>query len=127
MAATWALVRRHRINKGELKRMNIKILVDSNVLMLCINELIQDQLQLTVVEKKQAQFANGLIVECDVVAPVEVRFKNRQTTCRAMVLPNDREPILGAIPLTDMNVLIQPVLQKLIVNPDHPDLALVKV
>jgi hypothetical protein len=54
------------------------------------------------------------------VSNVEVRFKNRATTCRAMVLPGDCEPLLGAIPLEDMDVLIHPQRQELIVNPDHP-------
>lgn len=51
-----ALVRRHCINEGELKRMNIKVLVDSNVLMLCINELILTQLQLQNVEKERPHY-----------------------------------------------------------------------
>ncbi len=41
--------------------------------------------------------ANGHIVEFNVVANVELRFKNRQTTCRALVLPGDAEPVLGKV------------------------------
>jgi hypothetical protein len=37
-----------------------------------------------------------------------------------MVLPGDSEGLLGAIPLKDMDVLIQLLRQELIVNPDHP-------
>jgi hypothetical protein len=58
---------------------------------------------------------------------VEVRFKNRQTTCRAMVLPDDSEPLLGAIPLEDMDVLIHPQRQELIMHPDHPYFAQMKL
>jgi hypothetical protein len=36
-----------------------------------------------------------------------------------MVLPCDMEPLLGTIPLEDMDVLIHPQRQELIVNPDH--------
>ena len=59
----------------------------------------------------------------DVVGPVLVKFKNRTTSCLAMVLPGDSEPLLGAIPLEDMDVLIHPLRQELIVNPDHPYMA----
>ncbi len=59
-------------------------------------------------------------LEFDVAGNVEVRFKNRATTCRAMILPGDSEPLLGAIPLEDMDVLIHPQRQELIVNPAHP-------
>lgn len=119
--------RRHRIGEDEVKRMTVSMLVDTGAYMLAINENIQEQLQLPVVEKRKAQLANGSIEEYDVVAPVELRFKNRATTCRAMVLPGDSEPLLGAIPLEDMDVLIHPQRQELIVNPDHPYFAQMKM
>ncbi|WP_217606219.1 clan AA aspartic protease [Chitinophaga sp. GbtcB8] len=121
------LARRGYMDKDEVKRMWVNALVDTGSYMLAINENIQEQLQLPVVEKRKAQLANGHIVEYDVVAPVEIRFKNRQTTCRAMVLPGDSEPLLGAIPLEDMDVLIHPQRQELIVNPDHPYFAQMKM
>ncbi len=86
------MARRNIIGEEEVKRMNVNALVDTGSYMLCINENIQEQLQLPVVEKRKAQLSNGAIVECDVVAPIELRFKNRQTTCRAMVLPGDSKP-----------------------------------
>lgn len=122
-----ALARRHVIGEDEIKRMKINALVDTGSYMLAINENIQEQLQFPVMEKRKAQLANGHIVECDVVGPVELRFKNRQTTCRAMVLPDDSEPLLGAIPLEDMDVIIHPLRQELIVNPEHPYFAQMKM
>lgn len=122
-----ALSRRNIIGEEEIKRMRVSALVGTGSYMLCINENIQEQLQLPIVEQRKAQMADGSIVECDVVAPVELRFKNRETTCRAMVLPGDSEPLLGAIPLEDMDVLIHPLRQELIVNPDHPYFAQMKL
>ena len=122
-----ALARRHMIGQEEVKRMPINILVDTGSYMLAINESIQEQLQFPIVEKRKAQMADGRIVECDVVSSVELRFKNRQTSCRAMILPGDSEPLLGAIPLEDMDVLIHPLRQELIVNPEHPYFAQIKM
>lgn len=115
-----ALSRRYIIEEDEIRQMPVRMLVDTGSFNLCINEEIQSQLQFPVVEKRKAITADGRIVECDMVSNVEVRFKNRATTCRAMVLPGDCEPLLGAIPLEDMDVLIDPQRQELIVNPDHP-------
>ena len=122
-----ALARHGYIGKDEVKRIRVTALVNTGSYMLAINENIQEQLQLPVVETRKAQLANGDIVQCDVVAPVELRFKNRQTTCRAMVLPADSEVLLGSIPLEDMDVLIHPLRQELIVNPDHPYFAQMKM
>jgi len=121
------LAKRHIIGEEEVKEMTINMLVDSGAYMLAINETIQEQLKFPVMEKRKAQMANGSIEEYDVVGPVEVRFKNRQSTCRAMVLPGDNEPLLGSIPMEDMDVLIHPQRQELIVNPEHPYFAQMKM
>ncbi len=121
------MAKRHMIGEEEIKRTHVNALVDTGAIMLCINENIQSLLQFPVQEKRKAETAYGRIVECDVVSHVEVRFKNRQTSCRAMVLPGDSEVLLGAIPLEDMDVLIHPQRQELIVNPDHPYFAQMKL
>ena len=121
------LARKHYIGEEDIKRMHVRMLVDTGAYNLCINESIQAQLQFEVVEKRKAETADGRIVEMDVVDNVQVRFRNRATTCRAMVLPGDAELLLGAIPLEDMDVLIHPQRQELIVNPEHPYLAQMKL
>jgi clan AA aspartic protease len=122
-----ALSRRHFIGEEEIKRMHVTMLVDTGAYNLCINESIQQQMQFPFAEKRKAETADGRIIEMDVVSNVEVRFRNRATTCRAMVLPGDSEPLLGAIPLEDMDVLIHPQRQELIVNPEHPYFAQMKL
>ncbi|MCU0321155.1 MAG: clan AA aspartic protease [Chitinophagaceae bacterium] len=122
-----ALVNRNIIGEDEVKSMWINMLVDTGSYMLAINESIQEQLQFPIVEKRKAQLADGSIVECDVVSHVELKFKNRRTMCNAMVLPGNNEPLLGAIPLEDMDVLIHPLRQELIVNPEHPYFAQMKM
>ena len=50
----------------------VTALVNTGSYMLTINQNIQQQLKLPVVKKRNAQMADGQIVECDVVAPVEI-------------------------------------------------------
>lgn len=121
------LARRNIIGQEEIKQMHINMLVDTGAFNLCINEDIQAQLQFPVVDKRTAETADGRLIECAMVGNVEVRFKNRATTCRAIVLPGSCEPLLGAIPLEDMDVLIHPQRQELIVNPEHPYMAQMKL
>ncbi len=125
--ADLVLARNHVIGQEEVKRMDINILVDTGSVMLAINENIQEQLQIPIVEKRKVQLANGHIGEYEVASPVELKFKNRRTTCSAIVLPGNSEPLLGAIPLEDMDVLIHPARQELIVHPDHPNAAVTKL
>jgi len=105
----------------------VNALVDTGSNMLAINENIQEQLQLPFLNKKYGQIAAGSRMECDVVGPVELRSKNRQKTVRAMVLLSDAKVLLGSIPLEHMDVLIHPLRQELIVNPDHAYFAVIKL
>jgi len=121
------LAKRNIIGEDEIKQMTVNMLVDSGAYMMAINETIQEQLQLPLKEKRKAQMANGNVEEYEVVGPIEVKFKNRRCTIDAMVLPGDSEPLLGSIPMEDMDVLIHPLRQELIVNPEHPYFAQMKM
>jgi clan AA aspartic protease len=121
------LAKRNLIGQEEIKQITVNMLVDTGSYNLCINEDIQAQLQLPFVEKRNAQLANGHIVSYDVVGPVHLKFKNRNTVCLAMVLEGSNEPLLGAIPLEDMDVVVHPQSQQLVVNPDHPYYAQMKL
>jgi hypothetical protein len=59
--------------------------------------------------------------------PVKLIFKNRDTTCDAIVLPGDSEPLLGLIPMEAMDVLISPTRHELVVKPAHPEEALLRL
>jgi clan AA aspartic protease len=122
-----AMARKFVIGDDEIKRMNINILVDTGAYNLCINETIQEQLDLPFLEKRKGQLANGSIEEYDLVGPIVLKFKNRQTVCNALVLKGENEPLLGAIPLEDLDVIIHPLSQQLMVNPDHPNYAQMKL
>lgn len=115
-----ALLRRHIIGMDEVKRMHINMLVDSGAYMMAINESIQEQLQLPFKEKRKSIMADGSVAEHDVVGPIEIKFKNRTAVCNAVVLQGNNEPLIGAIPLEEMDVLIHPLRNELIVNPEHP-------
>ncbi len=71
--------------------------------------------------------ADGSIVKYDVAGPIEVRFANWKAVCNAFVLHGDGEPLLGSIPMGEMDVLIHPQRQELIVNPEHPNYAVLKM
>jgi len=118
-----ALFRKGYIKEEEIKKVKVKALVDNGAAMLCINENIKNQLNLFKVDEMNAELANGRIEKVDVVGPVDVRFKNRATICRAAVFPGDIEVLLGSIPMEDMDVILKPKEKTIDVNPDSPYIA----
>ena len=121
------LARRHLLDKDEVRSIRVRAMVDTGAVTMAINENIQEYLQLPVVDKKRYKLADGQTLLCDLVFPLEVRFKNRVARCTAIVLPEDSEPLIGVIPLEEMDVIILPLQEELVVNPEHPDYAVGKL
>ena len=122
-----AMASRHLIGEEEIRRMHLSMLVDTGAYMMAINETIQSQLGFRFIEKRKVQLASGQVAEYDVVGPVDVRFANRLAVCSAFVLPGDTVSLLGAIPMEEMDVLIHPKRQELVVTPQHPNYAVLRM
>ena len=121
------LARQGDMPKENVRKMEVKSLVDTGAFTLTINEEIADQLGLKVMDQTDVSLADGNIRKCDLVGPVDIRFENRIASCLALVLPGADEVLLGAIPLEFMDVMIDPRLHRLVVHPLRPHTALMKV
>jgi len=121
-----AFYRRGWTAENELRRVKARALVDSGAYELIINKEIQEQLQLPVLGKRPVKLADETIMEVDIVGPVEVRFETRTTTVRALVIPDTEEVLLGAIPLEGLDVIIDPLRERLLVNPPETTNAKIK-
>lgn len=114
------VMRRGFITEDKVRRLPVKALVDTGAYMMGINEEINAQLGLPKVEERLAEYADGSLHSLNVVGPVEIHFGNRKTVAYAMVLPGNSEPLLGAIPMEDMDLVIEPKYQRVIINPAMP-------
>ena len=121
-----AFKRRGWAAEAEIRRVRTKALVDSGAYDLIINEEIQNQLNLPVLGKRTIKLADESLLDVDIVGPVEVRFEDRATTVRALLLPDTEEVLLGAIPLEGLDVIIDPLRERLLVNPPETTNAKIK-
>ena len=65
--------------------------------------------------------ADGRLARVPYVGPVELRFGNRTGFTGALVM--GEQPLLGAIPMEDMDLVVVPKTREVIVNPASPDMA----
>ena len=121
-----ALNRRGYLPDDEIRKVTTRALVDSGAYDLILNQEIQNRLQLPVLGKRTVKLADETIIEVDIVGPVKVRFETRATTVRALVLPDTEEVLLGAIPLEGLDVIIDPLRERLLVNPPESTNAFIK-
>lgn len=103
---------------GKIKPVDVGVLVDSGALHLCISAPLQEKLKLKAIDKKEISLADGTRKMVPYVGPIEVRFKNHVSFVGALVLGD--QPLLGAIPMEDMDLIVVPSKRALEVNPDSP-------
>ncbi|MBF0135381.1 MAG: clan AA aspartic protease [Magnetococcales bacterium] len=105
--------------------MVIRAMVDSGALLMCIPQHVAMQLQLKELEKREVTLADGHRHLVPYVGPLEIHFANRRCFAGALVLGH--EPLLGAVPMEDMDIVINMAQQKLVVNPENPHIAMAPV
>ena len=102
------------IMEEDARTVTVQAIVDTGAMSLVIDEELCDKLGLKIQREKYALVANGERVKCKVTEAVEVHWKNRLSILSATVIPGAKKVLLGAIPLEDMDLIVNPVTQELI-------------
>lgn len=111
--------RRGKIGEDEIRQLTVNAMVDTGSIMLTINEEIRKALGLEVIDYRPSQLADGTRRELPVAGSIVVRFGDRFSITSALVLPDDSEPLLGAIPMEEMDLFVHPGRNEL--APIHPE------
>jgi clan AA aspartic protease len=104
-------------------KMVLRCLVDTGALHLCMPAHVALQLgfDLDKADVREVTLADGSRRKVPYAGPVLVRFANRSCFAGALVLGT--EPLLGAIPMEDMDLVVMPSTRRLVVNPENPHIA----
>ena len=95
-------------------------LADTGALMLCIPEHIANQLQLETESLREVSVADGRSSNVPYVGPIKVNFGKRFCYVGALVLGD--EVLLGAIPMEDMDLVVNPGRREITVDPASPNI-----
>ena len=96
------------IEEDKIRQMTVQSIVDTGAWTMVINEETRDKLGLLDRGFGEANLADGKEEVVPMAGPVEVWWKNRRFTGDALVLPNAKDILLGAIPLEEMDLTINP-------------------
>jgi len=107
-------VERGFMPEEEIRQTTVQALVDTGSGTLVINEAIRQELGLEVRKEKVVKLANDAVGTVKVTEPIEVHWKNRGMVCQPWLVPGDGEVLLGAIPLEEMDLVVDPNRQTLI-------------
>lgn len=103
-----------------LAPLEVRALVDTGSLHLCVPEHVALQLRLEAVSEREVTIADGGKRLCPYVGPLEVHFDGRACFTGALVLGD--EVLLGAVPMEDMDLVVDPARQRVTVNPESPNI-----
>jgi hypothetical protein len=116
-----------------VRRVTVNAVVDTGSDNLVINEKTRQLLGLRIEEpgeagRKPAAFASefafalhrqtpengGVKVLSGIMEPVRVHWQDRDTPCKAVLLPDEEDVLLGALPLEGLDLMIHPLRQEVI-------------
>ena len=97
------------------------VLVDSGAAELALPAELIELLKLEELGTMRVVTADGVQHTSRVLGMVELEVQGRVCQVRAIELPRGTQPLLGAVPLEEMDWHIDPLGQKLVPNPRSPD------
>jgi clan AA aspartic protease len=100
--------------QDQVRQLTVNAVVDTVAWTLVINEETRGKLGLRVKKPSETTVAGGGKVSSRITEYVEVRWKDRETACEAVVLPGEEEVLMGAYPLEGLDLMIHPKTQEVV-------------
>ena len=120
MGHVFAEIELSNARQANLTSIKANALADTGALMLCIPEHIANQLQLETESLREVSVADGRRTNVPYVGPIKVSFGKRFCYVGALVLGD--EVLLGAIPMEDMDLVVNPGRREITVDPASPNI-----
>jgi clan AA aspartic protease len=106
-------------NRGQ--EIECDVMVDTGAAELALPADIVEQLRLKPLDTVRVYTADGGEHEYRVCGIVEIEVQGRRCQVRAIELPRGAQPLLGAIPLEEMDWHVSAQEKKLLPNPKSPE------
>jgi clan AA aspartic protease len=120
-----ALERSGQMESAKVRKYEADALVDTGAVRSVIPVDVVQKLGVQIRGQRVAEYADGRKDVVDVTGPVVVNILGRDTLEEALVLGD--EVLIGQTVLEKLDLFVDPVNQRLIPNPAHPDQAVSKV
>lgn len=119
------LVRRGLLDQNKVRSYETDALVDTGAVRSVLPIHVVQQLGLSTVGKTKARYANDSAEEVDVTEMVGIRINGRRTTEETLVLGS--EVLIGQTVLKTLDLFVDPINQRVIPNPEHPDQPVINI
>lgn len=105
----------------EVRTLQVQALVDTGATMLVLPADVVGRLGLFPDGYRKVRYADGRIRELPWVSNIRIVILGRETVTNALVEDAGTTPLVGQIPLEELDLIVDPKSRELRVNPDSPD------
>lgn len=120
MGNVFAEIELRNPRQPDLAPVKVNALADADTMTLCIPEHVALQLSLETESTREVSVADGRAVTVPYVGPLKVTFGKRFCYVGALVIGD--EVLLGAVPMEDMDLVVNPSRRKVTVDPASPNI-----
>jgi clan AA aspartic protease len=105
----------------QIRTIEIEALVDTGASTLVLPEDIVSALGVHEVRRVSVRVADGSIRWVPKVGDLRIEILGREMFCDALVVPAGATPLIGQIPLEELDLVIDPKSREITVHPDRPN------
>ena len=106
---------------ADVRSTEIEALVDTGATMMVLPADAVSRLGLLPAGYRKVRYADGRVAEVPWVSGIRITILGRDTVINALVEAAGTTPLLGQIPLEELDLLVDPKSRELRVNPASPD------
>ena len=119
MGHVFAQIELSNPRRQELAPLDVNAMADTGALMLCIPETVARRLDLETESMRDVSVADGRSLRVPYVGPIRIACGTRFCFVGALVFGD--QVLLGAVPMEDMDLVVDPSRRKLTVDPASSD------
>jgi clan AA aspartic protease len=119
MGIVYTDLRLSNFARPELEEITVTAVADTGSIELIIPEHVGIQLQLTELNPRELRLADGTRKLVRYAAPVKVQMMGRDCVTSAIIMGDQVR--LGAVPMELMDLVVDPRTQRVIPNPENPN------
>jgi clan AA aspartic protease len=106
---------------GEIRSVEIEALVDTGATMLVLPADVVERLGVRIAGHRNVRYADGRVASVPWVGGVKIVILGREAIVSALVEGPGTTPLIGQVPLEELDLLVDPKSRELRVNPASPD------
>ncbi|HVZ86520.1 MAG TPA: aspartyl protease family protein [Polyangia bacterium] len=105
----------------QIRTTEVDALIDTGASTLILPADVVARLGFTQVEVKKVRLADGSLIDSPRVTNIRLEICGRDMLTSAYVMPAGTTPLVGRIPLEELDLVVDARRQELRPNPEHPD------